>query len=138
MLSPESVEAREAASKDIAFRSSDVGYTLREHGARKITLTISRVLPKVPIIPWCRVARFGVIVRDPQPAISEGLSLSRAHIAAVQDGAEAILTAIDTGKLSGPLPNPFDKPDGLIDAHRAAGIMIVLLKIEHQQDSAPT
>ena len=65
MLLPESLQSRQATPEDIAFRLSDVGDTLREHGARKITLTITRVLPKVPTIPRRRVARFGMIVRDP-------------------------------------------------------------------------
>ena len=65
MLLPESLQARQAASEDIAFRFSDVGDTLREHGARKITRAITRVLPKVPMIPRRRFARFGMIVRDP-------------------------------------------------------------------------
>ena len=65
VLLPESLQARQATAEDIAFRFSDVGDALREHGARKITRPITRVLPKVPTIPRRRAARFGMIVRDP-------------------------------------------------------------------------
>src|SRR5450755_2526280 len=102
---------------------------------REIALTVTGILPKVPASPWRRVTRRKMVVRDPQPAIGEHAPLCRRNLSIVQNLANAVFATVDAGIIAGAFANAFDESNGLIDPHRAAGIVAVLFKIENQEDA---
>ncbi len=66
MFLPECLERDIVAVENIAFGLADVRDALRKTATRtQIALAVTGILPEVPTIPRRRVARFGMIVRDP-------------------------------------------------------------------------
>src|SRR2546421_4147715 len=77
-----------------------------------------------------------MVVRDPEPAVSQHGLVRRADATSIHNGAETILAAINARILSRALFDPLDKTRRLIDPHGAARIMPVLFEIEHKQNAA--
>ena len=77
-----------------------------------------------------------MIVRDPEPALSQHGLVRRADATSIHNGAETILAAVNARILSRALFDPLNKTRRLIDPHGAARIMPVLFEIEHEKDAA--
>src|ERR1700704_849263 len=85
--------------------------------------------------PRRRVLGLTMIIRDPKPAVAQGLSLGRRDPRAIQHLVKTILAAIETWIPPSALADSFDEGDGLIDSHRAAWIMAILFEIEDEQNT---
>src|SRR5882724_11173446 len=87
---PEELQRDAVAAENIPLGVANVGDPSWIHAARKIALAIARVLPEVPIIPWRRVARLEMVIRDPEPAVRECSPLRRGHSRTVKHLPETI------------------------------------------------
>lgn len=135
MFLPEGFERGGAAAKDVALGLPDVGHAFRVGSARKIANAVAGVLPHGPTVPRSSVPWLEMVVGNPEPAITESLSLRCGDPRAIEHLSKAIFTAVETRISAGPLMDPFDEGDGLVDPHRPARIMPVLLEVQDEQDS---
>src|SRR6202011_1613614 len=117
------------AAKNIALGLADVGHTLRKTAARtQVAFAVPAILPQVPSAPRRRVSRFGMVIRDPEPAIRQRFPLRLSYTTAVQHLSQPIFAAIKTGINAGPLFDSLNERDGLSDSHCAAWIMAVFFE----------
>src|ERR1043166_3959119 len=85
MFLPESLQFGIAAAENVALGSTQISHARRERRARSQTAsTVAGVLPELPLTPGRGVARFEVIICDPEPAICHRAPLARGHARCVE------------------------------------------------------
>src|ERR1043166_2428286 len=137
VLLPPVGEGIVAAAKNIALGSRNVrDADWIGRAGTQIAFPVAGVLPEAPITPGGARRWLVMIVRDPEPAVSENGFIGSTHAGSVHDRAQPIFAAVNTWIFSGSLFNALDEARGLIDPHGAAGIMAVSFKIEDKKETA--
>src|SRR5262249_12883730 len=121
--------------KDVAFGLDDIGNALRVRRRRKFAPAVAAVLPQLPKVPRRCSARLATVICQPEPTLRQNTLVCGTYFGAAESLPEMVFARVNARVFSGLLADSFDESDRLSDAHGAAGIMTVFLKIEHQQDS---